>query len=291
MENLLILGNDSSHVDLFLKYADQQNIENNIFLWGDSIKTSVSYASKFKGCTAIETALELEVLIAQIDNVYIASRFADDHFASLLYVLANAKDTKKIFVDKILVNSQQQGKFIEELARLKSVKIVSGSPYRFNDKLADILSETKERNDLEFVTALYCHDLGNDYRFLDPGFYFIHLAELLYSISDDVTIVDYTKTPAGLDLTLALSKQQIKVKLDDTQDTEDILLHVYQNTVLQKTINVSETNAVSGMYDNYFGFMMDFFSNEIDDKQLRSLFSSHLKVIGFLEKIRKVIYA
>jgi hypothetical protein len=88
-----------------------------------------------------------------------------------------------------------------------------------------------------------------------------------------------------------LSKQQIKVKLDDTQDTEDILLHVYQNTVLQKTINVSETNAVSGMYDNYFGFMMDFFSNEIDDKQLRSLFSSHLKVIGFLEKIRKVIYA
>lgn len=287
MTNILVLGNDTTHIDVYFEYILKEKLNYNVFIWGENIKKSFDYANKYKFCNAVETAIELEVLIKEIKNIFISPRFVDDHFSYLLYSLTNAELIQNIFVDKILVNNINQFNFIEDLSKLSNSNIISASPYRFNESVNKFKFKDFKNHSIRLVSARCCNDLGSDYRFKDLGFYFIHISELLYSISKDIELLESKPVGGELQLKVSIDSTKIEIILDDFQPTEDIIIKILKDNKEIKKINFSNILDIEKMYNNYFDFVTKFFLDKINSDELLLTLKSHKKAIQFMNEVRK----
>jgi len=287
MTNILVLGNDTTHIDAYFEYILKEKLNYNVFIWGENIERSFDYANKYKFCNAVETAIELEVLIKEIENIFISPRFVDDHFPYLLYTLTNAELNQNIFVDKILVNNINQFNFIEDLSKLSNSNIISASPYRFNDSVNKFELKDFKNHSISLLSARYCNDLGSDYRFKDLGFYFIHISELLSVISGDIILEEINIIENGVLIKALIDSIKIEIILDDFQPTEDIIIKILKDNKEIKKINFSNNSDIVKMYDNYFDFVTKFFENKINSDELVLILESHKKAIQLMNEVRK----
>ncbi len=274
--NILILGNNEPAIGSLLEIIEKQGSAFRIFLWSEYKEDTFNFSKRFTKCTAVETTLELEVLIDETDCLYICGSNQSETYAHLLYVLASIHGKKKIGIYRMPVHNAGQGNFLKELAHLKSAEIVFVSPYRFNSFLNNALIKANLDSSMEFVVPSGSYEAVAVF------------AEILEGLSFDggpVEMVGYEQEISKKTLQLKLGNIATKIIIEENHSANGILLKHYHSGELNRTVTISEPGEIANMNESFTNTVIDFFTGEIDRNRQDELFYKNLEVIGQLTGI------